>query len=131
MSAIYMISTNTASVLANGVVPLNVAKRNNSVIMPGSNAAILKKPGYYGVYATVTFSAPEAGNISLAIQKNGVTVPGITAVETITTPDTEFRTVTIQGIVQVLCHEDTPALTLVNTSDAGITVTNASLVVIY
>lgn len=131
MSAIYMISTNTASVLANGVVPINVAKRNNCVIMPGSNAAVLKRAGYYNVSATVTFSAPAAGDVSLAIQKNGVTVPGLTAVETITTADTEFRTVTIQGIVQVLCHENTPILTIVNTSDAAITVTNAALTVIY
>ena len=131
MSAIYMINTNSASVLANGVVPLNVAKRNNCAIIPGNDGAVLRKPGYYDVTATVTFTAPAAGDISLAVQKNGVTVPGITAVETITTANTEFRTVTLQGIVQVLCHEGTPVLTIVNTSAAPITVTNASFKVIY
>lgn len=131
MSAIYMINTNSASVLANGIVPLNVAKRNNCVIIPGNDGAVLRKPGYYDVTATVTFTAPAAGNVTLAVQKDGVTVPGITATETITTANTEFRTVTLQGIVQVLCHEGTPVLTIVNTSDAPITVTNASFTVIY
>ncbi len=130
MSAIYVINTNAATVIPNGVVQNNVARRyNDGITSDGNNGIILKRPGYYKVSATITFTAEDAGDVSISLQKNGVDIPGITATETITTADTEVRTIYIQGLVRVLCHEGQPILKLVNTSDITITTSNVSFTV--
>lgn len=130
-SLIYMINNGASSVLANGVIPLTtIARRRSRCIQNDSNSIILNAPGYYKVTATVTFTAPVAGDISIEIQKNGVPVPGLVGSTTITTAETEIEQITLNGIVRVGCGEGAAALTLVNTGVA-ITTSNVSFDVEY
>ena len=130
-SLIYMINNGASSVLANGVIPLTtIARRRGKCIQNDSNSIILNAPGYYKVNVTVTLSADAAGIVSIALQKNGITIPGMTGATTITTATTENRQVVISGIVRVNCYEGAAALTLVNTGIA-ITTSNVSIDVKY
>lgn len=127
MNAIYMTNTSPTTVLANSVIPCSVNKRaggQNAFIFLNSNV-LIKKPGYYEINSTVTFSAAEAGNITIVVQKNGQNVEGITATETITTADTEVRTVYLHGFVKVGCHEDIASICIFNDTDINIDITNA------
>ena len=130
-SLIYMINNGASSVLANGVIPLTtIARRRGKCIQNDSNSIVLNAPGYYKVNVTVTLSAGAAGIASIALQKNGITIPGMTGATTITTATTENRQVVINGIVRVNCYEGAAALTLVNTGIA-ITTSNVSIDVEY
>ena len=130
-SLIYVINNGASSVLANGVIPLTtIARRRGKCIQNDSNSIILNAPGYYKVNVTVTLSAGAAGIVSIALQKNGITIPGMTGATTITTATTENRQVVINGIVRVNCYEGAAALTLVNTGIA-ITTSNVSIDVEY
>ena len=130
-SLIYVINNGASSVLANGVIPLTtIARRRGKCIQNDSNSIILNAPGYYKVNVTVTLSAGAAGIASIALQKNGITIPGMTGATTITTATTENRQVVINGIVRVNCYEGAAALTLVNTGIA-ITTSNVSIDVEY
>ena len=130
-SLIYVINNGASSVLANGVIPLTtIARRRGKCIQNDSNSIILNAPGYYKVNVTVTLSAGAAGIASIALQKNGITIPGMTGATTITTATTEVRQIVISGIVRVNCYEGAAALTLVNTGIA-ITTSNVSIDVEY
>lgn len=129
-SALFAITPTTAIVPAGGALPLTtVARRITPRIQLGSDSANVCVPGYYEVTATVTFTAAEAGDVTISAFQNGEAIPGITATETITTPATEVRTVTLHGIVRVRCQEPV-AINLVNTSEIEITTTNIALSVI-
>lgn len=130
-SLIYMITPTTATVESGGVLPLStIARRRNRSISSETDSVLLGAPGYYKVTATVTFTAPEAGTVTVQLRKDGVAVPGITASTTITTADTEVRTLTLSGIVRVPCCGDAVSLSLVNTGVA-ITTSNISFDVEY
>ena len=130
-SLIFMTNTTNASVLANGVIPLTtIQRRRCRSIQDGTNSIILNSAGYYKVNGSVTFTAPAAGTISVKLQKNNVDVQGITASTTITTANTEVRTLNISGIVRVMCNEGVATLTLVN-SGLEVTIQNVSLDIEY
>ena len=61
----------------------------------------LQHSGFYKVTAVVTFTAPTAGDVTLQFAENGVPVLGATATETITTANTEFRTITLDYLFVV------------------------------
>ena len=128
---IYLITTTSQSVLANGIIPLEtIARRRGCTCEQNGNGIILTRPGYYKITGSITFTAPAAGVVTVVARKSGTNVPGITASTTITTADTEVRTVNINGIIRVMCGEGEPTITLVNTGVA-ITTSNVSLDVEY
>jgi hypothetical protein len=128
---IYMTTTTNASVLANGVIPLTtIQRRTGCALQDGTNSIIFRAAGYYKVNGSITFTAPVAGDVTIVAQKSNINIPGITASTTITTADTEIRTLNINGIVKVFCSERGSSLTLVN-SNIAITVQNVSLDVEY
>lgn len=57
--------------------------------------------GMYHITLTAIVSAPVAGDVSIQMLENGVEIPSAIATTTITTADTEFRTITIDRIVLV------------------------------
>lgn len=63
----------------------------------------IQHPGMYAVTVTATFTAPAAGDVTLQLYEDGVAVPGALATETITTADTETRTVSFDYTVLVNC----------------------------
>lgn len=125
------------TVPADGIINLGTVYRKYCKKINGvpvfsfsGNALTLQASGIYQVTATITFSAPVAGNVSIALFENGVTT-NATATETITTADTEFRTITLDYFVLTdsSCVLGTLAtalenLTLVNTSAVVATITN-------
>jgi hypothetical protein len=128
---IFMISTASSSVLANGLIPLStISRRRGCTFDTGTNSIILKRPGYYKISGTITFTAPVAGLVNINTQKNGVSIPGITTSGTVTTATTEVNTLPIEGIVRVFCNDGIATLTLVNTGVA-ITVSNVNLAIEY
>lgn len=63
----------------------------------------IQHPGMYAVTVTATFTAPAAGDVTLQLYEDGVAVPGALATETITTADTEVRTVSFEYLILVNC----------------------------
>lgn len=130
-SLIMMTNTGVSSVLANGIIPLpNIQRRRGRVIQNGSDSITLNAPGYYKVNATITFTAPAAGDVVIELQKSGISVPGVIGSETITTATTEVAQITLSGVIRVTCGEGVASLTLVNTGVA-ITTSNVEIDVEY
>ena len=124
-SLIMMTTPTSSSVLANGIIPLTtISRRRGQVITNTTDNIILNKAGYYKVNASVTFTAPVAGDATITLQKNNVDVVGATASTTITTADDEVRTLNISAIVRVGCCEGISTLTLLNT---GIEITTSNI----
>lgn len=57
--------------------------------------------GMYHITLTAIVSAPVAGDVSIQMLENGIEIPSAIATTTITTAETEFRTITIDRIVLV------------------------------
>lgn len=129
-SAIYMANTAAQTVAAtNGIVNLGtVQRRFGCALKEGTSNVNVNKCGYYFVIATVTFTAATTGNASIAVQDNGVTVPGMTASDTVATATTEINSMTVSGIVRSFNGND--SLTLVNTGAIAITPSNVTFTVI-
>lgn len=126
-------------VLTNGLIELgNVyrkfCRRNNGVkaFEFDNSDVILQQTGIYHVTVTAVASGAEAGTLAIQLYENGFAVPGVFANETITTPDTELRTLTLDYYVLVDnacvlgCNSTVAkALSLVNT---GVEATFTSVV---
>lgn len=127
-------------VLTNGIVQLgNVYRRyckriNGTRTFEFDNSdIILQQSGIYHITATAVGSGAEAGTLALQLYENGIPVPGAFSNETITTPDTELRTLTIDyfALVDSACvlgcnSTIAKAISLVNT---GVEATYTSVVV--
>lgn len=128
---IYMITPATASVPANSVLPLTtIARRTGRILKSSSDSIILGAPGYYKVTATITYTAPEAGVASFKMQKASIDIPGITASESVITPETEYHTVTLSGVIRIMPFDCASVLTILN-SGIAITTSNISFDVEY
>lgn len=130
---------NDTEISVNGTIPLQLVERkynrcgaNSKVDLVGNAVTIsANSKGVrprYNLFARVTFTSSAAGDVVLAIYQDGNVVPLTTVTETVTTADTEVRTVTIPAsILTKICASTT--ITIVNLSVAPITVTSASLLV--
>lgn len=132
------------TVLADGVIAIGDVYRRfcrkNScgtrVYDNTSTGVTLNWNGIYKVTATLVGTGTEAGDVTVQLFANGVAVPGAISTQTITTPDTEFRTFTIDKFIlvnnaEVLGCNSTLAqtLTLENTG-VGATFTNVTFDVV-
>lgn len=87
-----------------GEVYRKFCRKNQCGIKPfefSSNSIALQHSGFYHATATITFSAPTAGNVVLQLTENGTAISGAIATETITTATTEVKTTTIDFYVLV------------------------------
>lgn len=98
----------TQEVITNGIVQLgNVYRRycrkiNGVKTFEFDNSdVILQQSGIYHITVTAVASGAEAGTLALQLYENGFAVSGVFANETITTPDTELRTLTLDYFVLV------------------------------
>jgi len=96
------------NVVTNGIVQLgNVYRRyckkiNGTRTFEFDNSdIILQQSGIYHITVTAVGSGSEAGTLAIQLYENGIAVPGAFSNETITTPDTELRTLTIDYFVLV------------------------------
>jgi len=127
-------------VLANGILNLGAVYRRYCKRINGTrtfdfdgNNIVLQQSGMYHITATAVASGQVAGDVTLSLFENGVAVAGVVSTETITTPDTEFRTLVLDYYVLVdsacvLGNVATvsKAISLVNT---GVDATYTSVVV--
>lgn len=137
-NSIYVGTNTSSSVVVNGIVPLTtIVHRENGnssseIDLIGNAVAIetgCRCRPRYNIDAKVTFTGATAGVATLSVYKNGTLIPFATASETITTPTTEIRTVTIPcGTLTSRCGTD--VYTIVNNGDIALTVTNASMNVV-
>ena len=98
----------TQNVATNGLIELgNVYRRfcrkiNGVRTFEFDNSdVILQQNGIYHITVTAVASGAEAGTLAIQLYENGVPVPGVFANETITTPNTELRTLTLDYFVLV------------------------------
>lgn len=128
-SLISVATTSSAAVVTNGVLPLGtiVRRRGNEVNLSGNSVAITDcGSNYYLVVVTATFTAPVAGVVKLDLQQNGTAVTGATASTTITTADTEVRSLSFTAIVRTFNCQGIDNLTIANTG-VGATFSNIAM----
>lgn len=73
-SLIDVATTTSTSVLANGVIPFGtIVRRRGKEVQQAGNSVIISDCGsnFYLVNVTATFTAPVAGDVTLALQQNG------------------------------------------------------------
>lgn len=127
------------TVNTNGIIPITtIVRRFNrtkatSEINTNANSVIIDTKNCcqprYNVWATITFTAPAAGDVTFAIYQDGVAIPLATATTTITTADTEVRTLALKTSIKAKgCA--TSAITIVNTGAIAVDVTNANILVV-
>lgn len=124
---IYMVTPSEQTVTAGSILPLTtISRRYGCSLQSAGNLIVINKPGYYFVTANATFTG-EAGDAQIEMQKSGVLIPGMRAAITISTADTNVKTLTMTGIVRVMCCEKGVPITLVNTGTTDITTSNISV----
>ena len=92
----------TQNVLTNGIIQLgNVYRRycrkiNGIKTFEFDNTdVILQQTGIYHITVTAVANGAEAGTLAVQLYENGFPVPAVFSNETITTPETELRTLTL------------------------------------
>lgn len=137
-------NTGTQSVLSGGLVNLGsvyrkVCRKDQCGVKAfdaTSTGVTLQHSGIYHVVASITFTAPTAGNVIFQLAENGTAISGAIASETITTASTEVKTTTIDYLVLVdkgcvlgLPQTIFKTLSILNTG-VGATISNVVLNVI-
>lgn len=126
--------TLTTSQIANlGSIYRKYCKKNccgvSTFSYDGSSVSLQQK-GMYKITITAIVSGTEAGDVTLQLLDNGTPITGAFATETITTAETEFRTISIDYFVLVNeqnvlgnCGTVIESISLQNTG-IGATITN-------
>lgn len=98
----------TQIVPASGLVSMGGTYRNFSRTINGVNTFVadgeslrLQQAGFYLITINLVGTATEAGDVTVQVLENGLAVPAALSTETITTPDTEVHTFTINYIAAV------------------------------
>lgn len=138
MNLLGLINATDQDVAVNGLVNLgNVYRRyctkndcGITTFSTNGTSLTLQQKGIYHITATITFTAPVAGDVIFQLTENGVALPGATATETVTTATTEFNTTVIDYYVLVSSNfvlnrltTEAKSIAIVNTGVAS-TVTN-------
>lgn len=117
--SIYVANTAETTVETNGVLPLgNIVRRpcNKNLMLIGNELQVLDQySNYYDVTVSLTFTAATAGDVTVVLEQNGVPVVGATGTQTITTADTETRTISFSSTIRATAGCALDALSLVNT----------------
>ena len=130
MQALFVITPTAADVTEGGTIPLGQTARRVSTEIQLSSDSIQARGNecrgsYFKVSGTVTFTAPAAGLVTIALRKNGADLAGIVSSASVTTATTQVTTLPIDGIVR-LDRGETGVFTLVN-EGVAINVSNVSL----
>ena len=127
-------------VLTNGIVQLgNVYRRfckkiNGVKTFEFDNTdIILQQTGMYRITVTAVASGAEAGTLAIQLYENGFPVPAVFSNETITTPETELRTLTLDYIALVdnacVLGCNSPVAKAISIVNTGVEATFTSVVV--
>lgn len=136
-------NTSSQEVITDGLVNLgNVYRRYCKKDNCGAktfdfagDSVTLNQAGIYQVIVSATFTETEAGDVTLQLFENGEAITGALATETITTADTEVRSISFPYLVLVdkacVCGVFgvvAKSLSLVNTGVPA-TITNVSIAI--
>lgn len=117
--SIYVANTAETTVETNGVLTLgNIVRRpcNKNLMLIGNELQVLDQySNYYDVTVSLTFTAATAGDVTVVLEQNGVPVVGATGTETITTANTETRTISFSSTIRATAGCALDTLSLVNT----------------
>lgn len=99
----------TQTVLSGGLIALGDVYRRycrknrcgTKVFDNTTTGVTLNWDGMYHITATLVGTGTEAGDVTVQLYDNGLPVTGAVSTQTITTPDTEFRTFIIDYFVLV------------------------------
>ena len=127
------------TVEANGTIPMTtIVRRFNrtkavSEININANSVIIDTKTCcqprYNVWATITFTAPVAGDVTFSIYQDGVVIPLATATATVTTAETQVITLPLKTSIKAKgCA--TSAISIVNTGAVAVDIVNANILVI-
>ena len=130
----------TQEVLTNGLIQLgNVYRRfckkiNCVKTFEFDNSDIvLQQNGMYHITVTAVASGTEAGTLAIQLYENGLPISGAFSNETITTPDTELRTLTLDYFVLVdstcILGQNTTVAKAISIVNTGVPATFTSIVV--
>lgn len=101
---IYTANTAGTEVAIGNTIPVgSIIRRYGRCIDATGSAINLTEEGYYLVDVSATVTAAAAGNVALALTRNGVIVSGATAAATITTANTQAENLSIIALVRVMC----------------------------
>ena len=121
-SLIGVATTTTAVVAAGAQLPLSTIIRRRTPCMGlAGNAVTISGTGsdYFLVTVSGTFTAPAVGVVTLALQQNGITVPGGTASNSVATADTEVRSISFTVPIRTTCGQTLDTLTVLNSGVAA------------
>ena len=128
-SAIYTANTASTVVSVGSAVPLgSIIRRFGCGVSYNGNAISLNERGYYDIDVGVTFTAADAGNVTITVYQDGVAVPGATATATITIASTQVESITVPAIVRVL-NSCAPSQITVVVSGTAATFSNVAVTV--
>lgn len=113
-SAIYTSNNTATAVPINGTIPLGtIIRRFGNNINLSNNGILIAGQGYYKITANVSVQAAAAGEISVALAKDGVVVPGTLASATASAAS-DVVNLTVVAINRLFCCGDsTDTLTFV------------------
>ena len=126
-SLIQTVNQSTQSASVNGIIDLgSVIRRFGCNLRLNGNAIEVDGAGYYTIDANVTIAPTAAGNVQVAIFKNGVQLTGATATGAVSTAGNPI-TLPIQTTIREGCNCDGgTSLTLVLLAGAG-TISNVAV----
>ena len=126
-SLIQTVNQSTQAVAVNGIIDLgSVIRRFGCNLRLNGNAIEVSGDGYYKVDVNVTLAPTAAGNVTVAVYKNGVALTGATATGSVTTAG-NFVTLPIQTTIKEgCCCDGGTALSIVLIAGAG-TVSNVAV----
>lgn len=116
---IQVVNQSVQAVEENGIItPGSVVRRYGCNLALSGNGIEVAGEGYYAIEASVTVAPTAAGPVTVAVNDNGVQVPGAIAQDYQATA-TQPRTVPIIGTIRKRCCDGASTLTLVLIAGAG------------
>ena len=102
-SLIYTVNANTQTVLDGGLVNLGtVIRRFGCNCALSGNGIVLEGAGYYKINVNATAIPSAAATITVTAYKDGTSITGITASETVADTDTSVS-LAAEGVVRIPC----------------------------
>lgn len=120
-------NTNAQTVAENGIIsPGNILRRYGCNCRLNGNAIEVDGSGYYALSGTVTLAPTAAGDVTIALFKNGVAIPGATATSSVAAAGDNVTLPIDTTIREGCCCDGASQVTCVLTAGTS-TVTNYSL----
>ena len=129
-SAIYTANTSAQNVAVNGVInPGTVIRRYGPNVALSGDAIQIDGAGYYDIDASITAAPTSAGNVTITVFKDGVTIPGATATQSTSVANNPVN-ISLSSLVREFCSccDGLSNLTFVLSGTAA-AITNVAIVV--